>query len=117
MFQNAIKDAVNQAIAEALGAAPKGDFEPRGDIFPWVIGKNYLIRTVTMHHIGKLEAVTKQELVLSGASWVADSGRFHDALKEGKLDEVEPFVHDVIVGRGALIDATEWPHDLVREQK
>jgi len=90
-------------------------------LHPWQIGKSYYIRTVTMYIVGKLEAVYETELVLSSASWVANSGRFHDALKGGvsKLDEVEPFPADqsVIVGRGALIDATIWAHDLPKIQK
>lgn len=84
---------------------------------PYVIGIAYFIRTVTMHLIGKLEWVGSQELVLSNASWIADSGRFHDALKTGKLSEVEPFVDNIIVGRGSIVDATEWLHDMPKEQK
>jgi hypothetical protein len=86
---------------------------------PFEIGKSYLIRTVTMTTIGKLEKVFDNELVLSSASWIADTGRFHDALRNGieKLSEVEPFVNDVIVGRGSIVDATVWSHDLPTKQK
>lgn len=83
----------------------------------WQTGKLYFIRTVTMHLIGRVEAVTTQELLLSQASWIADSGRFHDAIKTGKLNEVEPFISDVIVGRSSIIDATEWKFDAPKEQK
>ena len=75
---------------------------------PWEIGKNYLIRTVTMIPTGRLVAVTAQELVLEDAAWIADTGRFSEALKTGKFNEVEPFpAGKVIVGRGALIDAVQ----------
>lgn len=75
---------------------------------PWVIGKNYLIRTVTMIQTGRLVAVTAQELVLEDAAWIADTGRFADALKSGKFNEVEPFPDgQVIVGRGAVVDAIQ----------
>lgn len=84
---------------------------------PYEIGKLYFIRTVTMHLIGKLEWVGNQELKLSQASWIADSGRFHDAIKTGKLNEVEPFINPVIVGRGSIVDITEWTHKLPMEQK
>lgn len=84
---------------------------------PYKIGENYLIRTVTMIQVGRLEWVGDKELVLSSASWVADTGRFHDALKTGKLNEVEPFVDDVIIGRGSIIDASVWTHKLPKEQK
>ena len=84
---------------------------------PFKIGEAYLIRTVTFIALGKLEWVGEHELVLSSASWVADTDRFYNALKEGKLKEVEPFINDVIVGRGSIIDATIWQNKLPREQK
>lgn len=84
---------------------------------PWVIGESYFIRTVTMHLIGRLTAVYPTELVLENATWVADSSRFHNALRDGKLSETEPFLHPVIVGRGAVVDATLWPHSLEIGQK
>jgi len=83
----------------------------------WEIGKNYLIRTVTMIQLGKLKRVTGQELVLSEASWVADTGRFNEALEKGTLKEVEMFQRDVIVGRGGIIDATEWLAELPKSTK
>ncbi len=86
--------------------------ELNGSESVWVVGKNYLIRTVTMIQIGKLIRVTGKELMLEKACWVADTGRFSTALKEGKLNEVEMFLNPVIVGRGAIVDATEWIHDL-----
>jgi len=84
---------------------------------PWEIGKSYFIRTVTMHLIGKLKIVSDKEMVLTDASWIADSGRFHNALKSGSLDEIEPFVDDVIINRDSIIDATLWKHLLPNEQK
>ena len=84
---------------------------------PWIIGKNYLIRTVTMIQTGRLVAVTQQELVLEDAAWIADTGRFADALKKGIFSEVEPFPDgQVIVGRGAVIDAVQITA-LPRDQK
>jgi hypothetical protein len=75
---------------------------------PWVINEFYAIRTVTMINHGRLVEVTPNELVLTEAAWIADTGRFSDFVN-GKIDpsEVEPFPQDqpVIVGRGALIDA------------
>ena len=89
------------------------------EIQPFEIGKAYLIRTVTMIDIGIVKSVGDKELVLSDASWIADTGRFYDTLKNGieGLNEVEPFTDDVIIGRGALIDAVEWKHPLPTEQK
>jgi hypothetical protein len=84
---------------------------------PWLIGRAYLIRTVTMIQTGRLVAVYEKELVLSDAAWIADTGRFADALIENKFSEVEPFPDGhVIVGRGAVIDAVEI-NVTPREQK
>lgn len=81
------------------------------------VGKCYLIRTVTFFYTGRLISVTDSDLKLEEAAWIADTGRFHDCLKTGKLNEVEPFTHDVIVPRSAIIDATIWTHALPKEQK
>ena len=83
------------------------------------VSKSYLIRTVTHYYVGKLKKITDGELVLSDASWIADTGRFHNCLKEGSgmFVELEPFVSDVLVFRGGMIDATEWKHELPREQR
>ena len=93
----------------------KGPSEPS---HPYQVGKNYFMRTVTHHLTGKLIRVTEKELVLQNAAWIADDGRFYQAIKDGKLNEVEPFPDgEVIVGRGSLIDCVEWKHALPREQK
>jgi len=83
----------------------------------FVVGQKYLIRTVTMYYTGLLSSVTDTDLVLTNAAWIADAGRFYDALKTGNLSEVEPFIHDAIVSRGVVIDATRWDHDLPQVQK
>ena len=85
----------------------------------WKVGENYFIRTVTHHLTGKLIAVTSNELWLKDAAWIADDGRFMQAIRDGVLNEIEPFPdgEEVPVGRGALIDAVIWKHALPREQK
>lgn len=84
---------------------------------PWEIGKNYLIRTVTMIDTGKLVAVSPQELVLESAAWVADTGRFAGALQSCEFNEVEPFPEGrLIIGRGSVIDAIQIP-TLPKKQK
>ena len=80
-------------------------------------GEKYLIRTVTNYVVGVVKQVGDKELLVGSASWVADTGRFHDALKNGGFREVEPYLDDVIVGRGAIVDATVWRHDLPTAQK
>ena len=86
---------------------------------PYLVGSNYFIRSVTHHYVGKLVLVTPKELVLERASWVADDGRFMNAVCEGQLNEIEPYPADeqVIIGRGAILDAVRWKFDLPDKQK
>ena len=86
---------------------------------PFEIGANYLIRTVTMIQCGTLVDVFENELILENASWVADTGRFKQAVETGSFDEVEPFPPSqrVIIGRNALIDAVKVNFKLPMEQK
>ena len=85
---------------------------------PYAIGTNYIIRTVTQFFTGRLIWVGDKELVLEDAAWVADTGRWYDALLKGVgvLKEVEP-IGRVIVGRGSIVDCTEWKHDLPTKHK
>jgi len=78
---------------------------------PYTIGETYLVRTVTMIQVGRLERVTRHELVLSDAAWIADTGRWSDAVTDGHFAEVEPWPAgtEVIVGRGAIVDACQVP--------
>ncbi len=81
---------------------------PAPDNSAWEIGAIYLIRTVTMIDTGRLVAVTAQELVLEDAAWIADTGRFADAVEKAEFGEVEPFpAGRIILGRGAIIDAVK----------
>ena len=85
----------------------------------WEIGENYLIRTVTMTSVGKLKKVTNSELVLTNASWIADTGRYHDAIKDGfsSAAEIEPYIDDIIINRSAIVDATKYRHELPSKQQ
>ena len=79
------------------------------EVGPWNLYANYFIRTATFHLTGKLVMVTDHELVLEHAAWVADSGRFTNAVAYCEFAEVEMFPagRQVIVGRQMLIDAVE----------
>ena len=84
---------------------------------PIQVGNSVLIRTVTHYHTGKIIEINPDHLVLDKAAWIADTGRFADALKTGNLREVEPFKDPVAVFKGAIIDITNWGHDLPEKQK
>jgi hypothetical protein len=83
------------------------------------LGTNYFIRGVTMYYTGRLVAMDENELVLEDAAWIADTGRFAEALKSGNLNEVEPYPDGVLVhiSRGAILDISNWLHDLPRKVK
>lgn len=95
-------------IGEARQLASMFQSTQPQDNSAWELGKIYLIRTVTMIDTGRLVAVTPQELVLEDAAWIADTGRFKDAVEKAEFGEVEPFpAGRVIVGRGSIIDAVQ----------
>lgn len=83
----------------------------------WEPGVSYFIRTVTHYLVGQLISIDEHELVLDKAAWIADTGRYSDAIKSGSFSEVEPYVGQVAVGRGAIVDATEYPFQLPLERK
>ena len=70
-------------------------------------GKNIFIRTVTNFYTGHVIEETKKWLRLETAAWIADTGRFADALSTGLFDEVEPYPRPIIVMKAAIVDITE----------
>lgn len=80
------------------------------------VGKKIFVRTVTYHLVGKVEKIVGNLVFLSSASWVADSGRFMNAIKNGELDEVEP-VGDWFFNINTMVDGGFWKHDLPKDQK
>lgn len=84
---------------------------------PLRVGNNVLIRTVTHYHTGHIVAVTKDEILLTDAAWVADTGRFNNALVTSTLAEVEPYLSPVGINRGSVVDYTDWRGELPRSVK
>jgi hypothetical protein len=84
---------------------------------PFEVGKKYLFRTVTHIDVGEVVFICGDFVTLKDSSWIADTGRFHDCLKNGAFNEVEPYPSGNILNLAALIDAAPWNHDLPREPK
>ena len=105
-----IKEA--RELAQLFSSAPSNQhfFE---------VGKNYIVRTVTMIYTGKLVEVGATELVLVDCSWIPDTGRYMQFVAEGKVNECEPYPDGqrVIIGLGGLMDATVLSKSLPRSQK
>lgn len=84
---------------------------------PFQVGKSYFIRTVTYFATGRVKAIVGSFLVLEDAAWIADTGRFRQAIMEGTLNEVEPVEVDMFLNVNSITDAFVWGHDLPRKQK
>jgi hypothetical protein len=107
-----ISEETYEKIKEQLLGDEKFDFSSYEDF----IGKSFFFRTVTYHIIGKVVKIIGTMLQLEQASWVADSGRFSDAIKEGKLSEVEP-LGNWFVNISSCTDFGIWKHKLPEDKK
>ena len=107
-----ISDETYEEIKDQLKETERVDISDLQDL----VGKAFFFRTVTYHLTGKVEKVFGNIIELSDAAWVADSGRFMQAIKKGELDEVEP-VGQAFVSVNAITDFFPWNHVLPREQK
>lgn len=87
--------------------------------YPFQPGDKVLIRTVTMIQTGEIVSIGRDWIELKDAAWIANTMRFHDTLKQGDAEEVEPIPGSgkCVVGRGAVVDIFEWNHPLLRTQK
>lgn len=83
------------------------------------VGKNVIIRTVTMIYTGKLDSVTASDLVLVDCSWIPETERYMQFVADGAVKECEPYPDDlpVYINRGSLLDVCELRKELPRSQK
>ena len=81
-----------------------------------LVGGKFYFRTVTFHLTGEVKKIVGRFAYLKKAAWIADSGRFMDAIKKGELNEVEP-VGDAFVNLDTVTDFFPWVHRLPEEQK
>ena len=59
-----------------------------------------------MIYLGQLKALNETELLLEDCAWIPDTSRWNEFLNGKKPNEQEPYQNDVIIGRGAILDAT-----------
>lgn len=116
------KEELEQELAELSNleqqvAEKKANIEYKQMDYPFKVGGSYFIRTVTYFATGRVKAIVGQFLVLEDAAWIADTGRFMEAIMDGKLNEVEPVSVDMFINVNSITDAFIWKHDLPREQK
>jgi hypothetical protein len=64
---------------------------------------------------GRVKKVIGKILELENAAWIADSGRFMQAIKDGVLNEVEP-VGRAYINMDTVVDFFPWLHSLPNKQ-
>lgn len=80
-----------------------------------MVGEKFFFRTLTYHLTGKVKKIFGSMLELEDAAWIADSGRFTQAIKDGKLNEVEP-VGKAFLNLSSVTDFFPWKHALPNKQ-
>jgi hypothetical protein len=83
-----------------------------------LIGEKWFFRTVTNYMVGKVTKRIGKFLVLEKASWIGDTSRFSDFIKNGVTQnvEVEP-VGSAIINMDSIVDAFPWIHSLPTKQQ
>jgi O-acetylhomoserine/O-acetylserine sulfhydrylase-like pyridoxal-dependent enzyme len=86
---------------------------------PLRVGNDVFIRTVTGYYTGKIVAIEGGDILLDQAAWIADTGRFSQAVASGQFSEVEPYPDGTIVAvsRASYVDASVLRGPLPRTQK
>lgn len=74
-------------------------------------GALVMVRCTTYHYTGKVASWDGQWLTLTEAAWVADSGRWTQAIATGEFAEVEvyPAERPVLINAIHIVDATNVP--------
>lgn len=95
----------------------KGGGQMKKSIFQ--VGKNYLIRTVTMIYTGEFVGIEGDYILIKNAAWIPETARWMDTVASGMFNEVEPYPDTAIVGinRQASLDVVEVDWKLPRDQK
>jgi hypothetical protein len=88
-------------------------------MYKFIPGNKYFIRTVTMILAGECVSDHADMVVLNKASWIADTGRYENAVKTGHFSEVEPYPAstEVFIGKGSIVDGFSMLFDLPASQK
>ena len=107
-----VSDETYEKIKQQLGADSFKDLTSLEDM----VGEKYFFRTVTYHMTGRVKKVIGSIVELENAAWIADSGRFMDAIKKGTLNEVEP-VGRAYLNINTVVDFFPWKHPLPEVQK
>lgn len=108
---------MKKELLEKLIIAALSDNESSAEDCVFEVGEKYFIRTVTYFATGRVKRVVGNFLELETAAWVADTGRFRQAIMDGVLNEVEPVEVPMFINIASITDAFAWKHNLPTEQK
>jgi len=106
-----ISDETFEKIKEQLSETDYKEIQSLQDM----VGEKFFFRTVTYHMTGRVKKIIGSIVELENAAWIADSGRFMNAIKEGKLNEVEP-VGRAYLNINTVVDFFPWKHKLPEQQ-
>ena len=83
-----------------------------------LVGLKVFFRTITYHAVGKVKKVVGRFVQLENASWIADTGRFMNFIRDGVQEntEVEP-VGEMFLNMDTVVDFFIIKWDLPKEQK
>ena len=107
-----VSDESYSIIKDMLSQDEQTDIKSYDDL----IGMKWFFRTVTYHCVGRVIGRVGDFLEMEEGSWVADSGRFMQAIRSGELSEVEP-VGRYFVNLKTVCDFFPWDHALPKVQK
>jgi hypothetical protein len=107
-----ISDESYEKIKDQLLADELVDISTLDDL----VGQKLFIRTVTYHMTGEVVKRMGAFIQLKDAAWIADSGRFNEAIKNGTLSEVEP-VGTAWINLSSVVDFFPWKHKLPKDVK
>ena len=106
--QEALQVAAD-VIQSATTITPVGDG-------PFVVGETWVFRCVTNYLVGRIAQIYPMWIVLEDASWIPDTGRWHEFMAQGRASEVEPCPDGKwVIAAGAVVDCGPWPHKLPRQ--
>lgn len=106
-----ISDETYEKIKEQLGVNDR-----EINTYEDLVGGKFYFRTVTFHLTGEVKKIVGRFAYLKNAAWIADSGRFNEAIKNGTLNEVEP-VGIAFINLDTVTDFFPWTHKLPNEVK
>lgn len=101
-------------IKEQLGVDSFKEIQSYEDL----VGNKIFFRTVTYHALGEVKKIVGRFVHLKTASWVADTGRFMNFIKDGVQtnSEIEP-VGEMFLNMDTVVDFFIWKHKMPFEQK